>query len=106
MRDNGIVSSLEIRIPVMRLPLPCLSKTENDGRVYLAPFADYGRGWNTDRKTPDPWDVSSVGAGIRYEPSSFIYSSIYWGFPLRDVGNPDNSLQDSGVHFMIGCRFI
>lgn len=106
VRDNGFVTSLELRIPVLRLPFPGLSKTENDGRVYIAPFIDYARGWNTDRRTPDPWDISSIGAGLRYDPTSFIYSNIYWGLPLRDPQNPDNCLQDAGVHFMIGCRFI
>lgn len=106
VRDNGFVTSLELRIPVLRLSFPGLSKTENDGRVYIAPFIDYARGWNTDRRTPDPWDISSIGAGLRYDPTSFIYSNIYWGFPLRDPQNPDNCLQDAGLHFMIGCRFI
>jgi len=106
VKDNGIVSSLELRIPVLRFPLPNLSKGPEDGRVELAPFADWGQAWSTDSPTSDNRSISSVGIGIRWEPSSRILGQIYWGIPLRDVDNPDNDLQDAGIHFELSCRFF
>jgi hypothetical protein len=34
----------------------------------LAAFFDYGQGWNTDRPTGDPPDLSGVGIGLRWGP--------------------------------------
>lgn len=105
VRDNGVVSSLELRIPVLRLPVPGLSITPEDGRIYLAPFFDYGAGWNTRRKSPGALNISSVGLGLRYSPSQHGFAHIYWGYPLRDIDNPDNDLQDKGIHFLVSCKY-
>ncbi|MDM8569264.1 ShlB/FhaC/HecB family hemolysin secretion/activation protein, partial [Thiotrichales bacterium HSG1] len=104
-RDNGLVSSLEWRIPVVKLPIKGFSKTPKDGELYVAPFVDYGRSWNTDADTPDPRSISSVGVGLRWSPIAAIDTQVYWGHPLRDVEEPDDrNLQDDGVHFELIVR--
>jgi hemolysin activation/secretion protein len=42
VRDNGIISSLEVRVPLW-------SDTPGRPMVELAPFFDWGNSWNTDR---------------------------------------------------------
>jgi len=95
VRDNAYVGSVELRIPVVR-------NVAWADYLEVAPFYDYGRGWNTVGETPDPLDISSVGAGLRWALTfpgvvsvrpSF---EVYFGYRLRDVrilGNPD-TLQD------------
>ncbi|MFK5971151.1 MAG: ShlB/FhaC/HecB family hemolysin secretion/activation protein [Candidatus Marithrix sp.] len=104
-RDNGVISSLEWRIPVTKLPVKYISKTPEDGEIQIAPFIDYGRSWNTDIDTPDPKNISSVGLGLRWSPSRFVNAQIYWGHALRDVQEPDDKdLQDDGVHFELSVK--
>jgi len=105
VRDNGVVSSLEFRVPVFLVPVPKISRSTDDGTVNLAIFADWGWAENTDLATPDPRSISGAGPGIRWDPSSKIHAQIYWGISFRDVDNLHNDIQDSGVHFQLGWQF-
>lgn len=93
VRDNGLASSIEVRVPLWRDSL---------GRpvVQLAPFADIGRSWNTKRTEPKPRTLYSVGVGLRWSITQRARFEIYWGEALRDVATPDDrDLTDTGVHF-------
>jgi hemolysin activation/secretion protein len=104
-RDNGFISSFEVRVPVIKLPVTGISKTPEDGQVYVAPFIDYGRSWNTDIDTPNPRSISSVGLGLRWSPIQAINANVYWGHPLQDIKEPDDhDLQDEGIHFELSVR--
>ncbi len=59
VRDNGLITSLEVRVPLLR------EKPWAD-LVQVAPFVDYGRAWNTDLPTPNPRTIASVGVGLRW----------------------------------------
>ena len=97
--DNASISSLELRVPIVR------EKRWAD-YVQLAPFMDYGKGWDTEQTTPKPDYLWSVGIGLRWaatisrEPfpvrSEF---EIYWGYPLKYVSTTGNALQNEGIHF-------
>ena len=95
VRDNAVLASLELRVPLVR-------KTRWADYLELAPFFDYGRGWNAVGSTPDPLDISSVGVGLRWAltlPGVLTLRpqfEVYFGYRLRDVrivGKPD-PLQD------------
>lgn len=104
--DNGWSLSLEGRVPLFRLPVPWVSQTIDDGRLVLAPFIDLGRGWNTDRSTPDNHFLYSAGCGLRWRISQNIQGFIYYGYAFVDVPEPeDNSLQDQGVFFQLAVGF-
>lgn len=107
VRDNCGIVSAELRIPVFRLPIPRLSRGPEDGVVQLAPFADFGGGWNTDQPTPDPDTISSVGIGVRWGPNPNIYGELYWGYAFRDIDRPeDDDLQDDGISFRVVARLF
>jgi hemolysin activation/secretion protein len=99
LRDRALITSLELRVPVIRNPLV--------GVVEMGPFFDFGRGWNRDRPTPSPQDISSVGVGLRWG-TSFSWPvplrpqfELYWGHRLRKVDRPENTAQDNGFHFQV-----
>ena len=112
LRDRAVITSFETRVPLMQnasirntfLPDFMVDYIE------LAPFFDFGRGWNTNLPTPDPRDLSSVGVGLRWQltfPGRVPVRpqfEVYWGYRFRNVPNPRNSLQDNGVHmqFILG----
>ncbi len=105
-RDNGLISSLEVRFPIYKQVIPGISKNPEDGWLYVTPFIDYGRSWNVDSETPDPKSISSVGLGLRYNPGEAFQAALYWGKALREPEEPEEEdLQDKGWHFEMSVKF-
>jgi hemolysin activation/secretion protein len=100
VRDQGIVASLEFRIPIFR----DLSWADY---LQIATFFDLGASRNREAPSPPPNTIYSTGLGIRWaatlmkEPFEIRPQlEIYWGIPLRDIDTPDlDDLQDKGIHF-------
>ena len=91
--------SIEARIPVVQ-------NRKWADYIQIAPFYDYGRGWNTKPPSGDPLDIQSVGVGLRWAltlPTPYVSVrpefEIYWGHPLRKVDTPGGNPQDDGIHF-------
>jgi len=106
LRDNAVITSLEGRLPLI-LNMPWADYLE------LAPFFDYGRGWNTKGPTDGPRYLASVGVGLRWGVTLRTTPiplrpefEVYWGHPLkpRPSTQDKNALQDNGVHlqFVLG----
>jgi len=99
VRDQALISTLEARIPLVR---------DKGITEYLqaAAFLDYGNAWNKEFDTPSPRTISSIGLGLRWagiiKKASFLIRpkfELYWGHALKNVDNPDDDLQDDGIHF-------
>jgi len=98
--DDAFFASGELRIPIDKLRLPTLADTDDAGTVQFVPFYDFGRGWNLDRPTPPPTQISSVGAGFRWQAGSGVMLEFYYGKGLRHVP-VGTSLQDRGIGFRL-----
>jgi hemolysin activation/secretion protein len=98
--DEAFFGSGELRIPIEKLRLPYLADSDDAGTVQLVPFYDYGHGWNVNRPTPPPNQISSVGTGVRWLIGSGVTAEVYYGKALRHVRIGD-SLQDHGIHFRV-----
>lgn len=106
VRDNAFLFTIETRIPI-------LSFWKDSAIVELAPFIDVGRSWFAKRNTSSPQTLTSIGTGLRYSisglPFTFLrqfYANIYWGQQLNHVANPNQNLQDHGIHFEIGLELL
>jgi hemolysin activation/secretion protein len=97
VRDNGLIASIEYRMPVARLPLKGFSTGPQDGIIQLSPFFDWGRSWNRHGSADI---ISSIGVGIRWDPCKKFHGRIYYGYGLQNTSHGDYDLQDSGVHFL------
>ncbi len=99
--DNGLVTSLEWRVPLGHLKIPGLSKGPDDGLLQLCPFFDFGHGWNVDNPDPSTNSIYSTGIGARWTVSKIINAEIYWGKSLKDAddGSDEYDIQDDGIHF-------
>lgn len=106
VRDNCSIASAEFRVPVLRIPIPKLSRGPQDGVVQLAPFVDFGAAWNTDQPTPGPKTITSVGIGLRWDPSPRFHAQLYWGYPFRDFDTFEHDLQDDGISFRVYARLF
>lgn len=91
VRDQGVISSLELRVPLWARERPILE---------LAPFADFG--WSDFRKgsNPDPNILASVGVGLRWSITERIRANVYWGYQIQEV-DTSGDLQDDGVQFSL-----
>jgi len=102
VRDYGLITSLEYRVPLIR------DESWAD-IIQLAAFLDYGKARNKDMSTPEPDDIGSMGLGLRWAvtlPQTLKWKiklrpqfEIFWGYPFRNIDNPQHDLQDEGIHF-------
>jgi hemolysin activation/secretion protein len=94
VRDNALVGSLELRIPLLRAP-------DGTERLQLATFLDVGHGWNRE-STPGPKTLAAVGLGLRLHLGASGLAALYWGQPLRHVHTlGDDWLQNHGLHLSV-----
>ena len=97
VRDRGIVSSVEFRIPIVYNKVGA-------GIVQIAPFFDYGGAWNIEG-SPAPTSIYSVGSGLLVNPSKHFSLEFYWGYRLEHVNVPDTSgAQGLGISFRINVQ--
>jgi hemolysin activation/secretion protein len=97
VRDRGIVSSLECRVPV-------LFNKAGLGIVDIAPFFDFGsaRNINGSPEPDKPNTIYSIGLGLLLAPNNHINAQLYWGYRLRHIPMPpDKNAQDLGLHFQV-----
>ena len=99
VRDNAVVSSLELRIPI-------IYNKQREAIVQFAPFIDSGWSWNTKEETPPPTNIYSLGAGIRWAIAKKANFVLYYGHGLRKVENPDHDLQDVSIHFQLSWQVL
>jgi len=97
VRDNGVVASAELRMPVVRRGEKAL--------LTLAPFFDAGYGWNDDG-APDYPMLWSVGIGAILTPTDNLAASLYWGYALNELDDDNHDPQDHGLHFSLTWTLI
>lgn len=97
--DNAFLGSLEARIPVYTSAI-------GEELLYLVPFFDYGRVWNTNvvnlEVTPSPEWLASVGVGTIWNFWRGSRFELYWGQRLNPLAQARHTnLQDYGVHVQL-----
>lgn len=89
--DNGILGSVEVRIPLT-----------SDPRVFqIAPFFDIGTAWNNRGPDPDSSTLASSGLSLRWLIGEDLSLRLDYGIPLIAVDNRGDSLQDNGLYFSV-----
>jgi hemolysin activation/secretion protein len=94
--DNVFLGSLETRIPVYTSAI-------GEEILYLVPFFDYGRAWNTNTAIdPSPAWLGSVGVGTIWNFWRGSRFELYWGQRLNPPAQVHHTnLQDYGVHLQL-----
>lgn len=95
LRDRGVYSGIELRVPVF-------ANKAGAPVIQLAPFFDFGGGWNAGEGTPEPKTISSAGIGVLLSPNQHLHAQLYWGHAFRNLNASGTNLQDYGIHFQVG----
>jgi hemolysin activation/secretion protein len=96
LTDSGAIASAEVRIPVWRVP-------EVEGLLQIAPFIDFGVGWNQSGEKPNPESDKLLGAGLGlvWQMGDRLNVRLDYGIPLINARSGDRSLQEKGIYFRI-----
>ncbi len=100
LTDNGVFASAEVRVPIARF-------SQGKSLLQLAPFVDFGSGWNNSGRSGSESNLStntlvSTGLGLRLQLENYLTVRLDWGIPLVSFssGNKD-SWQENGLYFSI-----
>ena len=95
LTDNGILASAEIRFPLLRID-------SIKGLLQIAPFVDFGMGWNNiSSLTPDRNTLVGVGLGLQWQMGDRLTTRFDWGIPLLELNAGKQSLQEQGLYFSL-----
>ncbi|MEG4534180.1 ShlB/FhaC/HecB family hemolysin secretion/activation protein [Microcoleus sp. D2_18a_D3] len=96
LTDSGAIASAEVRIPVWRVP-------EVEGLLQVAPFIDFGVGWNHSGEKPNPDSDKLLGAGLGliWQMGDRLNVRLDYGIPLINARSGDRTLQEKGIYFRI-----
>ena len=101
VRDNGLAVSLEYQFAAFMD-----ASGQRRGKLDLALFTDYGLSVDEEELlfATEREHLSSVGFGLVWNPLPGLHAEIYRGYALHDMGGPDESLQDRGIHYELTFR--
>jgi hemolysin activation/secretion protein len=96
LSDSGAIASAEVRIPIFRAP-------QIKGLLQIAPFIDFGIGWNHSgaKVNPDSDVLLGAGLGLIWSMSDRLNARIDYGIPLISVDSGDKTWQEKGFYFRI-----
>lgn len=95
LTDNGVSASAEVRFPILRVK-------SIKGLLQIAPFVDFGLGWNSGANPdPSPNTLVGVGVGLQWQMGDRLNARFDWGIPLVDIRSDKKSLQEQGLYFSI-----
>jgi hemolysin activation/secretion protein len=96
IRDNATIASLEARVPIYRTDAGV-------DTLFIAPFVDFGHGWQTTVPNPTepPKTLASVGIGAIWNFWQGSHFEVYWGQQLNHFRGGNGNLQDHGVYLQL-----
>ncbi|MEM7066031.1 MAG: ShlB/FhaC/HecB family hemolysin secretion/activation protein [Cyanobacteria bacterium P01_B01_bin.77] len=92
--DNGIFTSAEVQVPVMRMP-------RLDGVLQVVPFVDVGTVWSNSGIALDPNTLASIGLGLQWRQGERLTARLDYGIPLVSVESRNRTWQENGVYFTL-----
>ncbi|MEG3938801.1 ShlB/FhaC/HecB family hemolysin secretion/activation protein [Microcoleus sp. S36b_A3] len=104
LTDSGAIASAEVRIPVWRVP-------QVKGLLQVAPFVDFGVGWNHSGEKANPESDTLLGAGLGlvWQMGDRLNVRLDYGIPLINARSGDSlrdssasrTFQEKGLYFRI-----
>jgi hemolysin activation/secretion protein len=99
--DNGFRLSIEDQITI-------IANEAGEPKLRLVPFAELGWVWNhpdNPNTLPNQTFLAGIGLGALWEPFPNLNLRLDYGFPLVDLEERGNNLQDQGLYFSVNYTF-
>lgn len=100
--DNGVRFSIEDRITLQR-------DEGGNSTIALAPFIDAGAvfnaGDNPNDISQDQTVIAGIGLGLLWQPISGLNLRFDYAFPLVEIDNEGDNVQDDGFYFSVNYGF-
>jgi len=93
VRDNGVIASTELRIPLVQGKRPST-------RIELFPFVDFAHAWN-ERLDLAVETVSSAGLGLSVAIQDVLNVELTWAEPIRRGIASGRGLQGEGIYLEV-----
>ena len=96
LSDNSFLLSAEVQIPILSVP-------EVEGSLQIAPFIDFGTGWN-NRDNLDNSTLLGAGFGVIWRMGETLNARLDWGIPLIDfdyANSGNRPLQQDGIYLQL-----
>ncbi|MEG3883724.1 ShlB/FhaC/HecB family hemolysin secretion/activation protein [Microcoleus sp. herbarium19] len=96
LTDSGAIASAEVRIPVWRVP-------SVEGLLQVAPFIDFGVGWNHsgENSNSDSDKLLGAGLGLIWQMGDRLNVRLDYGIPLINGRSGDRTWQEKGIYFRV-----
>jgi hemolysin activation/secretion protein len=103
IKDNGLNASLEWWFPLIR------DNATGAEFLSIAPFFDYGRGWDSGHEAADAGrvtDLASTGLGLRWTWKD-LSADFFYGYGFLKSGiSTGNDPQEHGIHFNVTWNIL
>jgi hemolysin activation/secretion protein len=100
--DGGVRFSIEDRITLQR-------DEGGNSTIALAPFFDAGAvfkaGNNPNDISQDQTVIAGIGLGLLWQPISGLNLRLDYAFPLVEIDNEGDNIQDDGFYFSVNYGF-
>lgn len=99
--DNGFRLSVEDRITLVE-------DRPGAQRLVVAPFVDMGAVWNASgnpSQTPGQQFLIGAGFSALWEPFENFNLRLDYGYPIVQLSDRGNNIQDDGLYFSVDYRF-
>ncbi len=96
LTDNALFASAEVRLPIYR-------SRQLGGVLQLAPFIDFGVGWNSSGgAVPGNNTLVGLGLGLQWQMGNQLTARFDYGIPLIEVNSGEKrTLQEQGLYFSV-----
>jgi hemolysin activation/secretion protein len=100
--DNGFRVSVEDRITLLR------DQDTQASTLQVSPFLDMGYVWNQNGNPnvqPSQRFLVGAGLGLLYQPLEGLSLKLDYGFPLVDLNDRGDNVQDDGFYFTVNYHY-
>jgi hemolysin activation/secretion protein len=91
----------------VRLPILRVDRVKEV--LQVAPFVDFGVGWNDGDNpipTPDPNTLVSLGLGLQWQMGDIFNARLDWGIPLTEFKVGGETLDRQELYFSVNYNFF
>ncbi len=101
-RDIAFLGTVELPILAANLPIPGFTGADGLAPLTIAPFVDYGVGWNNGKGSRATEHLVGAGLTATYRPNDVITANLTYGHPITNgPAGQGGDLTDEAIYFNV-----